>query len=157
VTIRQDAHEIGLVMQTRCAGIVGGADSERAFSVGAVSTLIEESTELIKPYRAYSRALLSIRPADPVLARAARDTTSIAVYMARLARKNSYPCQIAQDWQAKGWARGKVPELGEPPSASTLRTVSNDANAAAQRLTAAGISDQITQSLTRDLNPIAVG
>jgi hypothetical protein len=155
-TVRQHGRQTALVMQARCAHILGGASSERAFAVGVVSTLIQESAQLIKPYREYSRRLLAIHTADPVLARAARDTPSVASSMAQLAGEDSDPCQIAQGWRANGWARDRLPELANYPSASTLQTVSDHANAASQRLTHAGISDQITRSLTVDINPIAI-
>ena len=96
--LRRQLRQSGLAMKSGCAQILGGAGSERAFSVGVESTLIQQSAQLIGPYRAFSHTLLALRFGDPVLARAAHDTRSVASYMAHLAREHSDPCQIARDW-----------------------------------------------------------
>lgn len=155
-TLRRQGRQIGLAMQAGCAHTIGGAGSERAFGVGVQSTLIRESALLIPAYRAFSRTLLAIDAADPVLARAARDTTSVVSFMTHLASENSDPCQLARAWQATGWAREYFRQIDNPPGGSRLQIVTDDADAASQRLTNAGIPDEIAQAFARDLNPMTL-
>lgn len=156
-TISRQLRQTRLTMQTGCAQILSGAGGERAFGVGVVTTLIQQSAGLKGPYLDFSRALLGVHAAEPALARAARDTASVAMHMQHLSRLDADPCEIARGWQAGGWRRDYFrQQLDSAPGAPAPGTVAADAYAAMQRLGAAGVSYATAQSFQQDLDPITL-